>query len=143
MVRAELSRPAGGGVSYVAVRNLERYQHYKKRRPTWVKLYVSLLEDDDFGQLSVPARLVFCLSLLLAAERENRIPADPSWMAVELKMPRSVIAKSLAELLAHQYLVPASKIASNGASQVATPREQRTENRERTTKLNTKQRDVA
>lgn len=120
-------------MTHVSVRNLERYQHYKKRRPTWVKLYASVLDDDDFAELSIPARLLFLMALLLASSRENRIPADPAWMAVELRMSRSVIAKSLAELLAREYLVPASTVASNGASQSAHPREQRTENRENLT----------
>jgi hypothetical protein len=117
-------------VSYVAVRNLERYQHDKERRPPWVKLYVAMLNDEDFGTLSVPARLVFLLSLLLAADRNNRIPADPGWMAVEMRMPRSVIAKALAELLAGSYLIPASTVASNGAGESARP-ETETENRDR------------
>lgn len=116
-------------MSYVAVRNLERYQHYRDRRPPWVKLYVSLLTDEDFGSLSIQARLVFVLSLLLAADKGNRIPADPGWMAVEMSMPRSVIAKALAELLAGEYLVRASTVASKSAPPET---ETETENRNNT-----------
>ena len=132
---------------YVAVRSLERYQHYKDRNPPWVKLHRKILGDEDFADLTVSARLVFVLSLLLASERENCIPADPSWLAVELNMPRNLVAKSLAELLAHEYLIPASKVASNGANGLVPnlpPPENREQRTERTTtKPNTKQRDVA
>lgn len=101
---------------YVAVRNFERFQHYRDRRPLWVKLYLSILKDADFGSLTVSARLTFLLLLLLAGERDNRIPSDAGWLAVELNVPRNIATKALDELLAHGYLVPASDPASNGAS---------------------------
>jgi hypothetical protein len=108
-------------VKYVSVRNLERYQHYRERRPVWIKLHLSLRLDEDFAGLTPTARLLFIYALLLAAERENRIPADPSWLSVEVGMTRPVIAKALDELLADSYLIPASKVASNGASRIASP----------------------
>lgn len=40
-------------MDYVRVRNLERYQHYKKRNPPWVKLYQSILSDDRM--MALPA----------------------------------------------------------------------------------------
>lgn len=126
---------------YVAVRNLERYQHYGNRRPTWVKLYLAVRYDEDFSSLTPTSRLLFIYSLLLAAERDNRIPADPSWLSIEVGMTRSAIAKSLDDLLAHEYLVPASKVASNGASgsaselasKSASPEKEEEKEEERTT----------
>jgi hypothetical protein len=97
------------------VRNLNRYQHYRDRRPPWVKLYVSILHDSDFAALSVPARLLFLYCICIAANRSNRIPDDANWLSVETSLPRSSVAKSLSELLASEYLIPASAIASNGA----------------------------
>lgn len=125
---------------YVSVRNLERFQHYTKRRPPWVKWYTSVLKDEHMASLSPGARLVYALMLLVAAEHDNRVPEDAGWLAVEMMLPRKLIASSLAELLATEYLIPASTIASNGASPTSTEtgtpenREQRTEkNTTRTT----------
>lgn len=100
----------------VCIRNWRRYQHYKNRRPPWIKFYVDLLGDDEIKELPPGSRLVACLLLLVAANRENRIPADPHWLAAELALPLNVCRRALADLTLIGFLVPASPDASNGAS---------------------------
>ena len=97
---------------YLAVRNLNRFQHYRNRRPLWVKLYLSTLRDAEFAALSMASRLVFVFCLLIAADRDNQIPEDAGWLAVEMNLPRKTVANSLAELLAGGYLIPASTLAN-------------------------------
>lgn len=122
---------------HVCVRNLERFQHYKKRRPPWVKWYTSVLTDEHFASMSPNARLVYALLLLVAADRGNRIPEDAGWLAVELNLPRKLVAGALAELLAAEYLVCASNGASNPAGISATPRVERAEKRVKPTRTTT------
>lgn len=98
--------------AYVSVRNFRKYQHYKDRRPPWVKLYVDLLTDEDLGELDLPARYLAMAILLVAANKDNRIPADPAWVAAETGLSRVQASGALGQLLAINYLVP----ASNGAS---------------------------
>lgn len=100
-------------MKHVSVRNFEHYQHYKNgKRPFWIKLYLALRIDPDFAELSQGARLLWFYVLLLAAERENRIPADPSWLAVEVGMSRRSLEQSLDELLDRKYLVPSRAYVS-------------------------------
>lgn len=64
-------------MKYLRVRNWDSYQHYKDRKPPWIKFYVELLDDEahmlndkQFGQLAK----IF----LLAARLDNAIPDDPT-----------------------------------------------------------------
>ena len=41
---------------WIVVRNWDKFQHYKKRNPTWIKLYTSIGSDDDFTRLSFGAQ---------------------------------------------------------------------------------------
>ena len=40
-------------VRYFRIKNFERFQHYKNRRPLWIKFYNSLLTDLEFNALKV------------------------------------------------------------------------------------------
>ena len=44
------------GSSYIIVRNWEKFQHYRDRRPVWIKLYTDLLKDPNFLELSLASR---------------------------------------------------------------------------------------
>lgn len=59
----------------LAVRNWERFQHYKDRSPPWIKLYVALLDDPAFLALPDAAKGQLCALFLLAAKRQNVLPS--------------------------------------------------------------------
>jgi hypothetical protein len=65
---------------FVRVKNFERFQHYKKRNPPWIKLYNSLLEDYEFAQLPDSSKMHLVSIWLLASKYENQIPADSEWI---------------------------------------------------------------
>lgn len=70
--------------SFVKVTNLERYQHYRDRRPVWVKLYQSVLDDYAFTELSDACKFHFVGIILLASRLGNRVPADAEWISRQL-----------------------------------------------------------
>ena len=89
-------------MSYLRVRNWERYQHYKDRKPPWIKFYVEMLDEEahaltdrQFGQLTK--------LFLLAARRDNAIPNDPAVIAQMIGTP--VEELELDALLKKRYLV--------------------------------------
>lgn len=93
-------------MSYVSIRKWSEYQHYKDAtRPVWVKFYVKLLEDEDFRAMSVSTRLMANLLLLVAANKNNRIPSSAEWLAVELGMSRRNVGKGLDDLLESGFLI--------------------------------------
>ena len=55
-------------MSWIVVRNWERFQHYKDRDPVWIKNYTALLHDDDYLNLTPTAcALLHRIWLLYAA----------------------------------------------------------------------------
>jgi hypothetical protein len=101
-------------VKYARVRNWDKFQHYKKRRPPWVKFYVDLLDDEELQAMPIESRLIYCLLLLVAAQKDNRFPVNPVWLAEELALPLAQVRKGLPPLLASGHL-------ENGASRKRAP----------------------
>jgi hypothetical protein len=75
---------------YLAVKSLDKYQHYKDRPLTWIKLYHSLLDDYAFCLLRDQDKWLFIGLCLLGTRMNNRIPADPAWLANRLSLTSSV-----------------------------------------------------
>jgi hypothetical protein len=90
-------------VQYISVRNFERFQHYKERRPPWIKFYSSTLEDYDFFRLSDVAKAHLMLIWLLAARYENKIPYDLPFITQAIGATSPV---DLEELILRGFLEP-------------------------------------
>ena len=65
----------------LSVKEWGRFQQYKDRNPTWIKLYLSLLDDYEFQKLPDATKAHLLLIWLLAARCDNRIPHDHIWIA--------------------------------------------------------------
>lgn len=83
------------------VKNWTKFQHYKNRRPPWIKLHLELLADYEFSRLQDASKWLAIGSMLLAAETENHIPDDPSWVAKKLSLDKVL---SLEPLLSAEFL---------------------------------------
>jgi hypothetical protein len=119
---------------YLSIRNLARYQHYKERRPPWVKLYQTVLEDVEFTCLQDASKWLAVGLLLVASRYDNRIPWDAKWIARAVHSSEEIDLQPLFDM---GYLVEwvADSNASKDASNVLAERKQnarskRTENRE-------------
>lgn len=66
--------------TYLRVKNLEKYQHYKLRNPPWVKLHSLIFESYEFCQLPDAARWHALAIVLLAAKLNNQVPDDAAWI---------------------------------------------------------------
>ena len=83
------------------VRNWRKYQHYKDRRPNWIKVHRSLLDDPTFFSLSDgDARLLFLLWLLASEEDDGTLPPTDE-IAWRLRMPQARVDKAVSGTLAH------------------------------------------
>lgn len=77
-------------MKYLQVKNFEAFQHYRNRAPIWIKLYRSLLTDYEFASLPDATKAHLILIWLIASETENRVPADPDWIARRIGAQESV-----------------------------------------------------
>lgn len=91
-------------MSYLSIRNWHRYQHYRDRRPPWIKFYVELLDDAELHALPYVAQLLFDRLLLLAAKNDNAILKNSEWIAKQTGIEPELCAKSLDVLIEGRWL---------------------------------------
>jgi len=80
---------------YFTVNNWDRFQHYKKRNPPWIRLYTALLDDYKFQKLTQKNQRILILLWLVAAKTQNEIPFDMPYL--ERLIP-GITKKSITEL---------------------------------------------
>lgn len=98
---------------FLAVKNFDRFQHYKDRSPPWIKLYNDLLDDYAFSTLPDASKSHLMLIWLLASRTDNRIPNDPKWIGARIGARENV---DLGVLLSAEFLITlpiASKTLAN------------------------------
>lgn len=66
--------------AFLEIADWGKLQHYKDRRPPWIRLHNSLLDDPRWGRLDEEAKATLIVLFLLASRTENRIPSDPVWI---------------------------------------------------------------
>jgi hypothetical protein len=98
---------------FLAVKNFSKFQHYKDRRPLWIKFYGSILDDYAFVQLPDASKAHLMLLWQVAATHGNRIPNDAKYIALATKARSKV---NIAALLAAGFLVDADTIEEAGDS---------------------------
>lgn len=103
-------------MKYLAVKNFGEFQHYKKRRPVWIKFYAATLSDYAFVQLPDAARAHLMLIWQLAAALGNRIPHDAKYIAQEIRASGKV---DLDRLIEAGFLVVLDESANRASNVIA------------------------
>jgi hypothetical protein len=84
------------------VKNWDKFQHYKDRRPPWIKLHRTLLDDCDFIKLPVASRALAPLIWLLASESDTgEVSCDISF---RLRISQKEVDAGLSGLIASGYI---------------------------------------
>lgn len=61
---------------YIWINGWEKFQHYKNRRPAWIKFYVELLDDDTYLDLTEHRALLLHRLWLVFASSRCRLRLD-------------------------------------------------------------------
>ena len=70
---------------YLVITKAGDYQHYRTRRPPWVKLHRRILEDKKLSHLSPAVRWLFIGLVILTSEEENRALLFDDLAQIEIK----------------------------------------------------------
>ena len=81
----------------IAVKSLEKYQHYKNRHMVWFKWYIDCINDYRFSSLKDNEKWIFIGLVCLACKCDNKLPSDAQWIARQISSEKS-IEKELATL---------------------------------------------
>ena len=67
------------------IKNWKKFQHFKDRKPPWVKLYRDVLDDLEWYELDPLASKVLVMCWLIASEDDGRLPSSKT-LAFRLRM---------------------------------------------------------
>jgi len=76
--------------AYFSVKNFDKFQHYKDRKPPWIKLYHETFEDYEFGGLPDASKMHLIAIWSLASRYMNKIPFDAEWIAKRINATEKV-----------------------------------------------------
>ena len=118
------------------IKNWAKFQHFKDRRPPWVKLYRDLLDDPDWHELDAEAAKILVSLWLLASEDETQegVLPDAKRIAFRLRLPVNKVNQALTKLnhwLYHDDIELISERYQDGPPETETETE--TEERQRHT----------
>lgn len=80
-----------------SIKNWNKFQHFKDRRPPWIKLYRDLLDDLEWHQLDPLAAKVLVMLWLIASESDGNLP-EIKILAFRLRMSEKDVAQSVSKL---------------------------------------------
>ena len=83
-------------MKYITIEHWQRHQHYKDRRPPWIKLEIEIIEEFDadgnfkkFHPMPDDAKLTFICLLCLRAHFNGKIPfKNENWLKNKLGIKR-------------------------------------------------------
>ena len=114
------------------IKNWTKFQHFKDRRPPWVKLYRDILDDLEWHELDPLAAKVLVMLWLIASEDDGRIP-DIKTLAFRLRLTE-IKTKEIIIKLFHWLEQDDINVISNGYQVDSTERETETD-KEKETKV--------
>ena len=100
------------------IKNWEQFQHYRHRRPPWLKLHRSLLDDLEWYALPPAAAKMLVSLWLIASEKDGELP-DARVLAFRLRLASKEVESTLA-LLEH-WIEPINTVSNHTASAALAP----------------------
>jgi hypothetical protein len=99
------------------IKGWARFQHYKHRRPPWIRLHRSLLDDPTWHGLPLASRALAPMLWLLASESElGIIDCASDVLAFRLRLASSVLAEALNPLISVGWIIESADASSVLAS---------------------------
>jgi len=83
------------------IKGWHKFQHFKDRKPPWVKLYRDVLDDMDWHELDPVAAKALVMMWLIASEDDGRLP-DEKKLAFRLRVSENSMKSIISKL--HHWL---------------------------------------
>jgi hypothetical protein len=81
----------------IRIKGWEKFQHFKDRKPPWVKLYRDILDDLEWYELDPKAAKALVMMWLIASESDGYLP-DTKKLAFRLRMSESATLDVISKL---------------------------------------------
>lgn len=80
------------------VKGWEKFQHFKDRKPPWIKLYRDILDDKQWHDLEPVAAKFLVMLWLIASEEDGGMLPDSAELAFRLRMSVRDVDKTISKL---------------------------------------------
>jgi hypothetical protein len=81
----------------IRIKNWSQFQHFKDRRPPWVKLYRDLLDDKEWHKLDPKSAKLLVMLWLIASENDGILP-DTGTIAWRFRVSEKAVLDAIPEL---------------------------------------------
>lgn len=95
------------------IKNWKRFQHFKDRKPPWIKLYRDLLDDIEWHELNGDTAKVLVMVWLIASETDEGQLPDIKELAFRLRLSEKATLQHVTRL-SHWMLQDDIKMISEG-----------------------------
>lgn len=96
------------------VKNWSKFQHYKHRRPPWIKFHKTLLDDPDFQCLPVASKALAPMLWLIASEElDGTIGKSPRELSFRLRLAEVDLMQAVKPLIDNGFFEAEGVYASN------------------------------
>jgi hypothetical protein len=113
----------------ISIKGWSNFQHFKDRRPPWIKLYRDLLDDIEWHELDPKAAKMLVMLWLIASENDGQLP-DHKILSFRLRISIADV-KSLILKLSHWLVQDDINMISERYQSDSTETETETEKRKR------------
>lgn len=104
-------------MSTITPKNWSSFQHYKDRKPAWIKLHRDILDNYEFHCLPVASRaLAPCLWLLASEYEDGAIPANWGLIAFRLRMSEQEVESAVTPLIEKGFFIASGALADRKQS---------------------------
>ncbi len=113
----------------ISIKGWSHFQHFKDRRPPWIKLYRDLLDDIEWHELDPKAAKMLVMLWLIASENDGQLP-DYKTLSFRLRISVADV-KSLISKLSHWLIQDDINVISQRYQSDSTETETETETEKR------------
>ena len=105
------------------VKGWDRFQHFRDRKPPWIKLYRDLLDDIQWHELNPESSKILIMLWLIASESNGELP-DTKTLSFRLRLAETKVKQALTAL-SHWLVQDDDSMISEGYQDDALEREKR------------------
>ena len=80
------------------IKNWHKFQHFKDRKPPWIKLYRDILDDVEWHELDAQSAKILVMLWLIASEDDNGCLPSLKSLAFRLRVSETVIKSTVYKL---------------------------------------------
>ena len=90
----------------ITPKNWDEMQHYKDRKPAWIKLHKTLLDDYEYHCLPIASKaLAPCIWLIASEYDDGEISTTLERLAFRLRMTKDQMVEALIPLIQAQFII--------------------------------------